>query len=59
MSKSVNTSYTADKVRQAFRTFEDPGHPGYIKPEQLVRALTMYGTEKSTESEADELTSQV
>jgi len=58
MSKSVNTSYTPDKVRQAFRTFEDPTHPGCIKPEQLVRALTVYGT-KCTVDEAYELIAQV
>jgi calmodulin len=59
MSKSVNTSYTAEQVRNAFKVFEVPTHPGYIKAEHIIKALMTYGTERCTREEAEELTSQL
>jgi hypothetical protein len=39
--------------------FEVPTHPGYIKADQVIKALMTYGTERSTLEEAKELISQV
>lgn len=59
MSKRVNTKYTSDQVKGAFKTFEGNAAPGYVKADVLVRALTTYGTEKLTEEQAQELISQL
>eukprot|EP01038_Epipyxis_sp_PR26KG_P009991 gene9991-13443_t len=59
MSRKVNASYTADQVKTAFKVFEAPNRPGYIKPDQLVKALCTYGTEKLSIDQAQELVSQL
>ncbi len=59
MSRKVEASYTSDQVKNAFKVFEMPGHPGMVKAENLVKALCTYGTEKLTELQAKDLVSQL
>jgi calmodulin len=59
MSRKVEASYTADQVKNAFKVFEAPGHPGTVKSENLVKALCTYGTESLTEAQAKDLVSQL
>lgn len=59
MSRKVEASYSADQVKNAFKIFEVPGHPGMIKAENLVKALCTYGAEKLTEAQAKDLVSQL
>jgi calmodulin len=59
MSRKVEASYTADQVKNAFKVFEAPGHPGTVKAENLIKALCTYGTDKLTESQAKDLVSQL
>ncbi len=59
MAKKVETSYTHDEVKEAFKTFEVPGHPGLIKAENLIKALGTYSTEKLTEIQLKELVNQM
>ena len=59
MSRKVNTSYTSSQVKNAFKVFENPMHPGYIKVEQLLEALTTYGSKQMTSEQARELISQL
>jgi Ca2+-binding EF-hand superfamily protein len=43
-----------------WQVFEVPTHPGYVKADQIVKALTQYGTaERSTLEEAEELVAQL
>jgi len=59
MSRKVNATYTSDQVKNAFKIFEGGAPGGYIKIDDLVRSLTMYGTDKLTEDQAQELVSQL
>eukprot|EP01039_Chlorochromonas_danica_P020033 gene20033-24368_t len=59
MAKKVETSYSQDQVKEAFKTFEVPGHPGLIKAENLIKALGTYSTEKLTEIQLKELVNQM
>ena len=59
MSRKVNTSYTPAQVKAAFKVFEKGTPPGFVSMAQLEQALTTYGTEKLSLSDAQELLSQV
>ena len=59
MSRRVNTIYTSDQVRNAFKLFEGTAPPGHVKPNVLIKALMTYGTEKLTEEQAQDLVSQL
>jgi calmodulin len=59
MSRKVNTSYTSEQVKQAFKVFEGNSPSGHVKPEILVKALMTYGTEKLSESDAEILVAQL
>lgn len=59
MSRKVNASYTSDQVKGAFKVFEIPHYPGHIKADALIKALVTYGAEKLTESQAQDLVSQL
>ena len=59
MSRKVSTSYTPDQVKAAFKVFERDGPPGYVSMAQLEQALTTYGTEKLSLSDAQELLAQI
>lgn len=55
----MESSYTTEQVKSAFKVFELPGHPNMIKADALVKALCTYGTEKLTELQAKDLVSQL
>lgn len=60
MSRKVNTSYTPKQVKAAFKVFAKQTDPnGMISMATLVQALTTYGTEKLSMSDAQELLSQI
>ena len=59
MSRKVNTSYTADQVKAAFKVFEGQGPSGHVRADALIRALTTYGSAKLTEEQAQELIAQL
>lgn len=59
MSRKVNSSYTAEQVKSAFKIFEGTAPTGYIKVGDLMTALTTYCSEKVTEAQAAELISQL
>ena len=43
MQRRVNVPYTAADVRAAFKVFDNGAPPGYIKVQDLLTALTVYG----------------
>uniref|UniRef100_A0A7S1GDX7 Calmodulin n=1 Tax=Bicosoecida sp. CB-2014 TaxID=1486930 RepID=A0A7S1GDX7_9STRA len=59
MSRKVNSSYTPDQVKAAFKIFEGTAPSGYIKVGDLLTALTTYCSETVTEAQAAELISQL
>ena len=59
MSRKVNATYTADQVKVAFHVFEKDCPNGYVKASDLVKALTVYGTQKLTEQQALDLVRQL
>lgn len=59
MSRRVNTTYTADQVKNAFKLFEGTAPPDHVKPSVLIKALMTYGADKLTEEQAQELVSQL
>ena len=59
MSRKVNTSYTPAQVKAAFKVFEKDAPGGFVTMAALEQALTTYGTEKLSLSDAQELLSQI
>ena len=59
MSRKVNTSYTPTQVKAAFKVFERDCPQGYVSMSALEQALTTYGTEKLSLTDAQELLSQI
>ena len=59
MSRKVSTSYTPGQVKSAFKVFERDCPPGYVTMAALEQALTTYGSEKLSLSDAQELLAQV
>jgi len=59
MSRKVSTSYTPAQVKAAFKVFERDCPAGYVSMAALEQALTTYGSEKLSLSDAQELLAQV
>ena len=59
MSRKVNTAYTPAQVKAAFKVFEKDAPNGYVTMAALEQALTTYGTEKLSLSDAQELLAQI
>ena len=59
MSRKVNTSYTPAQVKAAFKVFEKDAPNGFVTMAALEQALTTYGTEKLSLSDAQELLAQI
>ena len=59
MSRKVNTSYTPAQVKAAFKVFERDCPNGFVSMAALEQALTTYGSEKLSLSDAQELLSQI
>jgi len=60
MSRRLKVPYTSDEVKQAFKIFTDDAttverKPGFIHRDDVVNALTTYGTEKMSKERALEL----
>merc|ERR1711879_1061613 len=59
MCRKVNTEYSAEEVRKAFKVFAGNAPEGYIRVKDLERALQVYGREKLTAEEAKNLVAQI
>merc|ERR1719316_1355320 len=59
MCRKVNTDYTADEVRKAFKVFAGSAPDGSIRVKDLEKALQVYGREKLTAEEAKNLVAQI
>merc|ERR1719492_222968 len=59
MCRKVNTDYTSDEVRKAFRVFSGNAPEGCIRVKDLEKALQTYGREKLTPEEAKNLVAQI
>merc|ERR1719450_443194 len=59
MSRKVNTSYSPAQVKAAFKVFERDCPAGFVSMAALEQALTTYGSEKLSLSDAQELLSQI
>lgn len=59
MSRKVQATYTADEVKSAFKVFEGASPPGMIKVEALERALTVYGADRLTQEQVQDLINQI
>merc|ERR1712137_1404018 len=59
MCRKVNTDYSADEVRKAFKVFSGNAPEGSIRVKDLENALQVYGREKLTAEEAKNLVAQI
>lgn len=59
MSRKVQATYTADEVKAAFKVFEGSAPPGFINLTDLERALTVYGSDRLTPEQVQDLISQL
>eukprot|EP00796_Vickermania_ingenoplastis_P004252 gene4252-3074_t len=60
MSKRVQSDYTPEQLRMAFKIFETEDLPvGYVSTEVLEHALVTYGSEKLSKEEAARLLAAV
>lgn len=59
MSRKVQASYTSAEVRAAFRVFEGNAPAGHIKIDALERALSVYGSDRLTQGQVNELVNQL
>lgn len=59
MSRKVQSTYTADEVKSAFKVFEGSCPSGFIKLDSLERALTVYGSDRLTSAQVQELLGQI
>eukprot|EP00002_Diphylleia_rotans_P010472 TRINITY_DN2095_c0_g1_i1.p1 TRINITY_DN2095_c0_g1~~TRINITY_DN2095_c0_g1_i1.p1 ORF type:complete len:154 (-),score=43.59 TRINITY_DN2095_c0_g1_i1:432-893(-) len=59
MSRKVNANYTPEEVKAAFKTFQNDCNPGFVRISDLKKALQIYGSEKLTAQQADELLAQM
>lgn len=59
MSRKVQATYTAEEVKGAFKVFEGSAPPGYIRIDDLERALTVYGADRLTSEQVAELIAQI
>mmetsp|Transcript_15074 Transcript_15074/g.32459 ORF Transcript_15074/g.32459 Transcript_15074/m.32459 type:complete len:166 (-) Transcript_15074:137-634(-) len=59
MCRKVNTDYTSDDVRKAFKVFAGTAPEGTIRVKDLEKALQVYGREKLSAEEAKNLVAQI
>lgn len=59
MCKKVNTDYTAEEVRKAFKVFAGGAPDGSIRVKDLEKALQVYGRDKLSAEEAKNLVAQI
>ncbi|CAE7261851.1 unnamed protein product [Symbiodinium sp. KB8] len=59
MSRKVETKYTAEEVKAAFKVFEGAAPKDHIRVVDLVDSLMRYGDKKLTKEQAQELISQL
>jgi len=59
MCRKVNTDYTSEEVRKAFKVFAGNAPEGYIRRKDLEKALQCYGRDKLTQDEAANLVAQI
>ena len=60
MSRKVSASYSAEQVKNSFREFQSPdSKDSFITSDELISALTTYGTVKLSHEEAAKLVAQV
>merc|ERR1712187_866778 len=59
MCRKVNTDYTTDEVRKAFKVFAGNAPDGCIRMKDLENALHMYGRDKLSAEEAKTLVAQI
>lgn len=59
MSRKVQTSYTPDQVKAAFKVFEKGAPSGFVTVEALEHALTTYGSDRMSAADAKDLLSQI
>eukprot|EP01006_Ploeotia_vitrea_P046551 TRINITY_DN67032_c8_g2_i4.p2 TRINITY_DN67032_c8_g2~~TRINITY_DN67032_c8_g2_i4.p2 ORF type:complete len:120 (-),score=69.78 TRINITY_DN67032_c8_g2_i4:309-668(-) len=59
MSRKVQATYTSKQVKGAFKVFEGNAPPGYIKLEDLERALSVYGSDRLTREQINGLINQI
>mmetsp|Transcript_46728 Transcript_46728/g.138033 ORF Transcript_46728/g.138033 Transcript_46728/m.138033 type:complete len:164 (-) Transcript_46728:32-523(-) len=59
MCRKVNTDYSADEVRKAFKVFSGTAQDGCIRVKDLENALQTYGREKLSLEEAKNLIAQI
>ena len=59
MSRKVNSTYSSDQVKKAFKIFEGINPPGHVRADALIRALCTYGKEVLSEEQAAELIHQM
>jgi hypothetical protein len=55
----VNSTYTPEQVKDAFKVFQGLNPAGHVRAEALVKAIYTYGKEKLAEDQAAELVSQM
>ncbi|KAG8467156.1 hypothetical protein KFE25_000472 [Diacronema lutheri] len=59
MSRKVQTTYTPEQVKAAFKIFEKTAPAGFVTMEVLEHALTTYGADKLSLADARDLLSQI
>jgi calmodulin len=59
MARKVQSNYSAEEIKNAFKLFEGSSPSGYIKIEALERALTVYGNDRLTQQQVAELLAQI
>lgn len=60
MSKKVNSNYTPQQVKNAFKVFQSEGSGlNMIHVDDIIKALTEYGSHKLTIEQAKDLVTQV
>jgi calmodulin len=59
MSVRMDSTYTSQDILRAFRSFEGIDCPGFIRADDLIRAITTYSSEHISPALARELVSQL
>jgi len=59
MSRKVQATYTAEEVKNAFKVFEGGAPSGFIRLDDLERALTVYGADRLTPEQVADLIAQI
>ena len=59
MTRRVTSDYTAEEVNMSFKVFAQDAPQGFIKFDDLKKALMIYGSDKLSSADADALLSQL